>query len=205
MTEKNIFLIITICGSLLSVAMGALLSPFVASRIEKRKQKNNLKPELMKEVSLLFSLRKSLFLSLNYERFHSVKAHILWTQLRKTNLTGEARQEIERQYNVHKEDIDDLSAKGNEYYDKVNASEAQITYLLAQVEIYFGKKTYNSIYYILYPYLSNFVTKLLYDYSKQMKDGVELDGDDFTNQVNFYNVEMEKLRREVQKSLSSLF
>jgi hypothetical protein len=201
--DKNLDKILPLLG----VVLGAFLSPLVSHFLERNKRKQNLKSELIEELSALFGMNKDHFIVINEQAF--LNRYII---LISSQLSGE-KNESDRDYlkfeiNRVLQRMQNLNERFKDSYSTLVAIESRIQSLIFETRDIYGKDVFRSVNSLLQPVIreSNDNEKAyLHDYQnleKEALDAVQLVlSTQIASKLNDYNKQQEL----VFKELSSCF
>ena len=139
---------------LIGVLIGALLTPLLSSRIENKKVKSSLKPELVRFLYMFYNLLKEHYTLSTYENLNGRKQHLANMDANNLNLSVEQRTEIKRQYDTFQQD--DL--RSQEYirvnFKRLIKVEASILSNISQIQVYYDKELYDKLMKLIQPEIS---------------------------------------------------
>lgn len=171
LNSQDIITIVSICGALIGVVIGSVLTPVVSSFIEKRKTKKRIRPELIKIVYLFYNKRKKQIDLMNTAAFSIRHGVFLWEDLRDSTLTGAHREEIRRQFDVvnkgNETDIEIFHQVTNELIEL----EASMISLICEAEQSYNTSVYKKLNALIKPEIDKSNNaKLLYDFENMTKE-----------------------------------
>lgn len=157
MTEEHIFTVTITIGSALVGVIGTILGiwigPYVSRSLERRKEKDSIKPNLIKITYTFYSIRKMRFELANSNGFRARMLNNMLIDLT-TNIHSDTTN-LQSLYNStldHHHREEDLQTK---YLDRLIEIEAELHKSMIDVKRHFGNRTYKHVYSVIKPAIDN--------------------------------------------------
>lgn len=151
--------------TLIGVALGGWLTPWVSDRLQKRKNKTELKAKIIKSVYIFFNLFKHQFQVSNWFGFHVRRLVYTEKLIAKRKSEKKDTKELDDIKEMIEKHIAQEKETQENNFDKLGEIESEVVYLLSQVEDHYGREVYQEIDSLIKPHIdkSNFGL-MMYEY-----------------------------------------
>lgn len=188
---------------LVGVVIGPWLGPFVANRIQNRNNKKALKAEFIQSIYLFFNYRKARYGSAIRSNYNAALASLVWSQLRKLDISQVERIEHERQYSVLKDVADNAESRQHHYFDKLIEIEGVILKQLTDIQRFYGGKTYDAIHNLIQPHLDESNSLRTHDFKSMPK--AEFDNVKYSEIIKEFDDDLAKRGDELIRDVMNVF
>jgi hypothetical protein len=193
---------------LAGVVIGGFLTPVLTSRIEDRRIKKSIRPQLIEKIYVFFNLRKA---HISVSNFHNFKVQLMrfaaLEKIKQGDSTAEPKRTLAIQTILDTNDPTSQQLKSEQYFEQLVEIESKIIALICQTQQYYGKEIYKKLNNLIKPEIdkSNQPNNL-YQYSKlsheQLQKVAQTIENDISEEIKKLNSPCDTLISEVMTILA---
>lgn len=191
--------------TLISVAVGALLAPWLTYRLDTQRKKRHLKPQLVKLLYQFFNYRKTLIRESNVLHYTNAYSSFVWDDLTREP-DKNSKSELEFQFNNLDKSIFYLRENTHRTLNQLIETESEIMSQLTEIKSLYGNRAYNQVVEKIQPHL-DFSNKspLIYKFSKLSRAELMMTRDDLTDKLDNKAHSMQDECSLLIKELNTIF